>query len=206
MRDKIYEKIVTEINPDVENPQLSERSIRETLDTIVPDDISDDGVDEFVNKYIPLFKTMAGNVRKDVSDFVKKAKPKEEPKDVDDDKGDDAPKETEPKEGEGENPLDIIVDKLTALEKRLNEQEGKVSVARSKVELQADASKIYPDSVVRAASMDFDFSIDDAKDAFFNKLSEVAKLFNVKPEGGKADTEFDSESFLKRNRERSKYS
>lgn len=206
MKDKIYEKIVTEINPDVENPQLSERSIRETLDTIVPDDISEDGVDEFIDKYRPLFITMAGNVRKDVSDFVKKAKPKEEPKDVEDDEGDDAPKDTDSTKDEGDDPLDIIVGKLTALEKRLSEQEGKESVARSKVELQADASKIYPDSVVRAASMDFDFSIDDAKDAFFKKLSEVAKLFNVKPEGGKADTDFDAESFLKRNRERSKYS
>lgn len=204
MKEVIYERIVSEINPDVENPQLSERSIRETLDAIVPEDISEDGVDAFIESKMPLFVTMAGNVRKDVADFVKKAKPKPEPAVVDDPTDEDPPKK--PVEGGEENPLSAIMSEIAKLNKRFDEREGQVVVEKSKAELQNDAHKLYPENVVRVASMDFDFSVDNAKDVFFNKLSDVAKEFNVKPEGGKPDNDFKSEDFLKRNRERFKHS
>lgn len=205
MKNKIYERIVSEINPDVENPQLSERTIRETLDVIVPEDISEEGVDAFIEKQIPLFKTMAGNVRKDVSDFVKKTKPKAKPEDVDDPNGKETP-DTADDKGDEDDPLKVIMKELAEIKRKQEEQDNKRTVETSKAILEADALKLYPENVVRAASMDFNFSVDNAKEAFFNKLSEFAKLFNVKPEGGKPDAEFNSEDFLKRNRERFKHS
>lgn len=109
---------------------LSERSISEQLDTLIPLIVTDDTeLDEFVERVLPIFKTADANVKNDVSvgiqDYQKKNPVKPKPNDDDDSKV---------KGGEDEVSKALLA-RIEELEKKNaeNERRSQLSLRRSEV-------------------------------------------------------------------------
>lgn len=98
--------------------QLSERSINEMLDTLMPLIANDETeLTDFVEKVLPTFRTADGNVKNDISVGIKEykdANPIQEPQ---------KQKPTQTKEGEDEA-MKALREQLEAMQKRLNDADA----------------------------------------------------------------------------------
>ena len=197
---KIAEKISALINPDLENPQISDRTISETLEPLMSMVTEDESIDDFVARIQPIFNTIAGNVRKDVSTIVAKVKEQEtkEPKEPKEKVKDEKVKEPK-NEANDDTPewAKSLMDKIKELEQSNTERDrGRASELTQK-ELIEKAKKLYPSSVIDVASLDFDFSNEEANAKFETRLGVVASKMNVKPSNSKVDTTNDYDAFFK---------
>lgn len=109
---------------------LSERSISEQLDTLIPLIVTDDTeLDEFVERVLPIFKTADANVKNDVSvgiqDYQKKNPVKPKPNDDDDSKV----------KGSEDEVSKALLARIEELEKKNaeNERRSQLSLRRSEV-------------------------------------------------------------------------
>lgn len=200
----VAEKIGALVNPDKDNLQISERTIDETLDTLMPLVKEDETIDDFVKRIHPIFNTIAGNVRKDVSDIVAKVK-KKEGKDekivseVSDDKAESVIADArEDEDTDVPSWAKSLLDKVKELELSNAEINRQVAAKKNQKEILDEASKIYPPAVVELASLDFDFSGEDAKTKFDKRLSVVANKMNVKPSNAKSNQTNDYSDFYKK--------
>lgn len=74
-KQQAYENIVAQLTSNGETLSLSERSINEQLETLIPLLSNDDtGLDDFVKSCLPIFKTANANINNDVSFGIKKYK------------------------------------------------------------------------------------------------------------------------------------
>ena len=164
-----------------EKPQISERSILEATETLLTFAGEETELPDFMEKAKPFFKTFEGNLRAEVADKVKSAKAKEPEKEPE--------KETE-KEPAADEPawFKAFREKseadVLALQEKLKNAEVQKTVEELKTASINKAKGIYPDSVVDAAKLNFDFNKEGAEDAFINSCTEISKLFGVKPAKG----------------------
>jgi hypothetical protein len=108
-KEDAYKELVGKMTANGEKLNLSERSINEQLDTLIPVLANEETeLADFVVKVLPIFKTADANVRNDVSVSVKKIKEevtKPQPP-------------TQPQNAEG---LDALLERVKQLEVELEE-------------------------------------------------------------------------------------
>ena len=126
-------------------------------------------------------------MRAEVAEKVKSAKVKEPEKNPESSSGGIPPEPTPPAADEPawfkafreKSEADVL-----ALQERLKNAEVQKTVEELKTATINKAKGIYPDSVVDAAKLNFDFNKEGAEDAFINSCTEISKLFGVKPAKG----------------------
>lgn len=120
-KEEARKELVAKMTTNGERLNLSERSFNEQLDTLIPLLANDETeLDSFVGSVLPLFKTADANVRNDVSVSIneyKKANPVQS-------------KKVEEKEVD-----QALLDRLSALEVKLKENEAKEKASKARAEV-----------------------------------------------------------------------
>lgn len=183
-----------------ENPLVSERTIKETLENltaIVKDDIEEDKFLEYAKSQL---KTTEGQARKSSSDAVKKVeaerKPTPEPG--------KPKKETPPEDKKDEKPtwLDELMAEIGGIKQKLAEEDKRKTAEQVRESALAKA-KIYPQNVIDVASDGFDFGQENAETAFIEKVGRTAAKFGIVPERGNGEPQKpDFSAFTEKLKER----
>ena len=164
--------------------QLSERSINEMLDTLMPLVANEETeLSDFVEKVLPTFRTADGNVRHEVSAGINKYKEENPiPKKVD-----ETPKVDEAKEDETTKALK---EQLAAMQKRLDDadREKRMTETRkdfiSKVKEKGVKDSDWIKSYVSELTIGEDFDVETRVDAcvkLYNKTKASAGGEDVTP-------------------------
>ena len=159
------------------NSQISERTINEVLETLMPIVTEETSVEDFLKIADPVFNTIAGNVRKDVADALRKAKetkpaPKDEPK-----------KEEEPRDEDEPKWVKSLMQKFESYDQRFAEEDKRRTAEQVRKSAFAKAN-IYPQNVLEVAADGFDFGQENAEAAFIEKAARTAGKFGIVPEKG----------------------
>ena len=159
------------------NSQISERTINEVLETLMPVVTEETSAEDFLKIADPIFNTIAGNVRKDVADALRKAKetkpaPKDEPKKEEETQDDDEPKWVK-----------MLMQKFESYDQRFAEEDKRRAAEQVRKSAFAKAN-IYPQNVLEAAADGFDFSQENAEAEFIEKAARTAGRFGIVPEKG----------------------
>lgn len=194
-KEEAYKDLVAKLTANGEKLNLSERSINEQLEALMPLIANEETeLADFIGKVTPLFKTADANIRNDVSvgiaDFKKSYKPEEKKEEV------------KPEEKKAE--IDEVYAKLL---KRLDdlENESKANKAKETVNglKQSFIAKVKEKGVkddewlnfyLETAVIDENFDVDAKAEAclkFYNKSKAGIKT-DVTPEkgGGKSDDKY----------------
>lgn len=129
-KENAYKELVAKMTAKGEKLNLSERSINEQLEKLIPLIANDETeLADFIEKSLPFFKTADANVRNDISvgikDYIDKNPKVEEPK------------PQEPKSQEGNEEMRKILERLEGLEKRNSELETAELVKQKKNEIKS---------------------------------------------------------------------
>lgn len=129
-KEDAYKELVAKMTAKGEKLNLSERSINEQLEKLIPLIANDETeLADFIEKSLPFFKTADANVRNDVSvgikDYIDKNPKVEEPK------------PQEPKSQEGNEEMRKILERLEGLEKRNSELETAELIKQKKNEIKS---------------------------------------------------------------------
>lgn len=159
------------------NSQISERTINEVLETLMPIVTEETSVEDFLKIADPVFNTIAGNVRKDVADALRKAKeakpaPKDEPK-----------KEEEPQDEDEPKWVKSLMQKFESYDQRFAEEDKRRTAEQVRKSAFAKAN-IYPQNVLEVAADGFDFGQENAEATFIEKAARTAGRFGIVPEKG----------------------
>ena len=156
-----YKELVARMTAKGEKLNLSERSINEQIDTLMPLIANEEmELSDFVDKVIPVFNTSNANVRHDVSsgiDAYKKANPNVT--------------ETKKKSEEGEKD-DELTKRLKALEEKLEaaENEKKTQSVRSQLSAKLKEKGVkdesWIDNLLSEINITSDIDVDAKADAY----------------------------------------
>ena len=129
-KENAYKELVAKMTAKGEKLNLSERSINEQLEKLIPLIANDETeLADFIEKSLPFFKTADANVRNDISvgikDYIDKNPKVEEPK------------PQEPKSQEGNEEMRKILERLEGLEKRNSELEIAELIKQKKNEIKS---------------------------------------------------------------------
>lgn len=194
-KEEAHKDLVARLTAKGEKLNLSERTINEQLDALMPLIANEETeLADFLDKVAPLFKTADANVRNDVSvgiaDFKKSYKPEEK-------KGEVKPEE---KKAEADEAYAKLLKRLDDLENESKANKAKETVNGLK---QSFVAKVKEKGVkddewlnfyLETAVIDENFDVDAKAEAclkFYNKSKSGIKT-DVTPEkgGGKSDDKY----------------
>lgn len=189
-KDEARKELMGKIPEKGQTLNLSERSINEQLDTLMPLIANDETeLNDFISKVLPIFKTADGNVKNDVSVGINKYKTENPVQ---------QPKKQEPQKQEPTNKADDanaeLIKRLTELENKLaqQEKEKKTSDIRaeiiSKLKEKGVEDTEWSNSLVSEIHIADDFNVDEKVESYlklYNK-SKSAVNANASPEGATA--------------------
>lgn len=189
-KEEAYKDLVSKMTARGEKLDLSERSINEQLDTLMPMVANDETeLSDFVEKTLPLFKTANANIRNDVSVGINKYKTEHsiaDPKST--------ASHTENKEGS-----------KSEFEKRIEALELELAIAKREKQLTDIRKSIigklkdkgvkneeWVNSLLSEVSITDDFDVDAKVESYLNlyNKSQAQTTRNATPEGatgGKGD-------------------
>ncbi len=194
-KEEAYKDLVAKLTANGEKLNLSERSINEQLEALMPLIANEETeLADFIGKVAPLFKTADANIRNDVSvgiaDFKKSYKPEEKKEEV----------KPEKKEPTADDAYEKLLKRLDDLE-----NEAKANKAREIVNglKQSFIAKVKENGVkddewlnfyLETAVIDENFDVDAKAESclkFYNKSKAGIKT-DVTPEkgGGKSDDKY----------------
>ena len=188
-KDEAYKELVAKLTSKGEKLNLSERSINEHLDTLMPlfaDEETE--MSDFIEKVLPVFKVSDSNIRHDVSvgiaDFKKSYTP-------DVKKGDK--KEPEAKEDK----FAELLEKINALEaaNKANEAKDKIRVLRkdfiSKAKEKGVKDEDWLSGYIDEIGLNEDFDVDARVESCLKLYNKSRSTINpdVTPKGGGGNTE-----------------
>lgn len=178
-----------------EKLNLSERSINEHLDNLMPLLANDETeLNAFVQQILPLMKTADANVRHDVSvgiaDFKKVYKPTTEP----------ITKNNDGEGGSGNSSNDDLLNRIAALEEKLkkSEEESKIKsikmnfIAKAKEKGVSDEEwlKDYVDEINIGTDIDVDAKVDSCLKFFNKSKAQLGGDVTPKNAGGNVDDKY----------------
>lgn len=178
-----------------EKLNLSERSINEHLDNLMPLLANDETeLNAFVQQILPLMKTADANVRHDVSvgiaDFKKVYKPTTEP----------ITKNNDGEGGSGDSSNDDLLNRIAALEEKLkkSEEESKIKsikmnfIAKAKEKGVSDEEwlKDYVDEINIGTDIDVDAKVDSCLKFFNKSKAQLGGDVTPKNAGGNVDDKY----------------
>ena len=194
-KEEAHKDLVARLTAKGEKLNLSERTINEQLDALMPLIVNEETeLADFLDKVAPLFKTADANVRNDVSigiaDFKKSYKPEEKKEEVKDDK----------KDPQADDAYAKLLKRLDDLENEAKANKAKETVNGLK---QSFIAKVKEKGVkddewlnfyLETAVIDENFDVDAKAEAclkFYNKSKAGIKP-DVTPErgGGKSDDKY----------------
>lgn len=194
-KEEAHKDLVARLTAKGEKLNLSERTINEQLDALMPLIANEETeLADFIDKVTPLFKTADANVRNDVSvgiaDFKKSYKPEEKKEEVKDDK----------KDPQADDAYARLLKRLDDLENESKANKAKETVNSLK---QSFVAKVKEKGVkddewlnfyLETAVIDENFDVDAKAEAclkFYNKSKSGIKT-DVTPEkgGGKSDDKY----------------
>lgn len=191
-KKEVFEKIKAKFE---KTSQISDRTINETLEPLMAIVTEETTLEDFLKIANPIFETIAGNLRKDVAEAVKNIKvdkpnpPKDEPKD----------KKDTPSDTDEPAWLSKLMSKFEDYDKRFEEEDKRKTAERIKQDAIAKVSKLYPQNVIEVVTDGFNFNIENAEDAFIEKVGNTASKFGITPEKGSGkDTKKPDFSALKK--------
>lgn len=163
-KEEAYKDLVSKLTARGEKLDLSERSINEQLDTLMPIVANDETeLSDFVDKTLPLFKTANANVRNDVSVGINKYKSENSiPQ---------QPTETDPLKKEEKTELEL---RLVALETELaNEKRAKqlADIRKSvigKLKDKGVKNEEWVNTLLSEVSITDDFDVDAKVESYLN--------------------------------------
>lgn len=178
-----------------EKLNLSERSINEHLDNLMPLLANDETeLNAFVQQILPLMKTADANVRHDVSvgiaDFKKVYKPTTE----------QITKNNDGEGGSGDSSNDDLLNRIAALEEKLkkSEEESKIKsikmnfIAKAKEKGVSDEEwlKDYVDEINIGTDIDVDAKVDSCLKFFNKSKAQLGGDVTPKNAGGNVDDKY----------------
>ena len=194
-KEEAHKDLVARLTAKGEKLNLSERTINEQLDALMPLIANEETeLADFIDKVTPLFKTADANVRNDVSvgiaDFKKSYKPEEKKEEV----------KPEEKKTEADDAYAKLLKRLDYLENESKANKAKETVNGLK---QSFVAKVKEKGVkddewlnfyLETAVIDENFDVDAKAEAclkFYNKSKAGIKT-DVTPErgGGKSDDKY----------------
>ena len=192
-KKQAYENIVAQLTPNGETLSLSERSINDQLETLIPLLATEETeLADFVKSCFPIFKTANANVNNDVSRGIKKYK-------------EEHPEPTNPTEPT--NPDDTkseLEKRLAEMEKKFAEQEkaGKIVDVKKKLSdaLKAKGVKneAWLDFVMNETTIDVDCDIEEKAETLLKSYNKfVASVDPCPVPGGGAGSGSGSQSLDK---------
>lgn len=197
-KEDAYKELVRIMTEKGEKLNLSERSINEHLDNLMPLLANDETeLNAFVQQILPLMKTADANIRHDVSvgiaDFKKGYKPTTEP----------ITTITKNNGGEGggdDSSNDDLLNRLTALEEKLkkSEEESKIKsiktnfIAKAKEKGVSDEEwlKDYVDEINIGSDIDIDAKVESCLKFFNKSKAQLGGDFTPKSAGGNVDDKY----------------
>lgn len=201
--EEVCKELAKRLTPNGEKLNLSERSIREQAETLLPIIANDDTeLADFVEKILPIFKTADNNIRNDVSLGIKDFKDKNPlPKIQVKDEGDNnKSSELEKRLAELEKKL-ADADKRSMIEKRKSEV-----VAKMKEKGVKDISWI--NSLLEEVNLDVeDFDVDARSEKYLTmynkKVSNIQK--DVTPDEAKSSDIAEEKRILNKIKDAKKF-
>ena len=189
-KEEAYKDLVSKLTARGEKLDLSERSINEQLDTLMPMIANDETeLSNFVEKTLPLFKTANANIRNDVSVGINKYKA-EHP--ITDQKPTAPP--TEGKEGsksEFEKRIEALELELATAKREKQLTDIRKSII-GKLKDKGVKNEEWVNSLLSEVSITDDFDVDAKVESYLNlyNKSQAQTTRNATPEGatgGKGD-------------------
>lgn len=169
-KDQAYKELVAKMTANGEKLNLSERSINEQLEALIPLVASEETeINDFIEKCLPIFKTSNANVRNDVSNGIKSyidANPYK--------KVDDVKKEAKKPEDDVNKEL---LERLASLEEKLtlSEKEKKVSSVKATLIEKMKSKGVKDDEwindFISEITITEDFDVE-------NKVESFVKIYN----------------------------
>ena len=180
-KEDALKELKSKIPTNGEKLNLSERSIKEQIETLLPLMVTEETeLDDFVTKVLPIFRTADANVRNDVSVGIKQFKDNNQKHDNDD----ETPK---PNQDGNSDELSKLLQRITELEKKNKETEKskKISERRSdiisKMQEKGCKNKEWIEDFLNEVNLDVDdFNVDERVEKYlkvFNK-SKAARANN----------------------------
>lgn len=159
-----YKELVGKMTANGEKLNLSERSINEQLDTLIPVLANEETeLADFVAKILPIFKTADANVRNDVAVSIKKIKEEVE--------------KAKPKDPEKLDGLEALLEKVQQLEKELNDNKKQQKSANIRKDLfnklkgKGVSDEDWLNSLLNEITIDDDFDVEA-------KTTSLLSLYN----------------------------
>lgn len=206
-KEQAFEKIKALLGA---NKQISDRSINESLETLIKFAGEETELDDFANLILPTFKTMEGQIRNEVAEKSKEIELKKQktPEQLEAERkaAEEAAKKKEPEGGEPEW-FKAYREKqeadLKALQDKLSGQEAAKTIEQRKSDVLSKLKDKYPEQVLKNAQRNFDWSKDTAEQDLDAVCVEVAADFGVKPlsGGGGGGDKTDAAYFAERKKE-----
>lgn len=201
-KDQAYKELVAKMTAKGEKLNLSERSINEQLDTLIPLIATEESeLSDFIEKCLPLFKTADANIRNDVSGGIKTYIDANPYKKVETEKVDT---KSNKDKGDGIEVNAELLKRLEALEVELNtaKKEKQIANIRNDVFAKMKGKGVKNDEWINdfLAEIEIteDFDVDSKVDTyvkFYNK-SQSKVNYDVSPEeangGGQGNTYINS--------------
>ncbi|MBQ2398422.1 MAG: hypothetical protein II304_15515 [Bacteroidales bacterium] len=168
-KEEAYKELVGKIPSKGQTLNLSERSINEQLDTLMPLIANEETeLNDFIEKVLPVFKTADGNVKNDVSVSIQKYKeehPVQEP----------TKKKAEPQTGKNDDTeLAKLLGRLEAMESELaNAKREKLvldtkSTLIAKLKEKGVKDESWANALLSEINITDDFDVDSKVDAYVN--------------------------------------
>lgn len=199
-KDDARKELMSQIPSKGQTLNLSERSINEQLDTLIPLIANEETeLNDFITKVLPVFKTADGNVKNDVSAGINEYKKNNPP--VEGQK----PQKTTPQTGEEEKDSELLK-RLAALEKEIEDNKKAKTITDIRRKLVSEIKNKgvkddeWIDSFVSEISITEDFDVDSKAEHYvgvYNKMN-ARVTSNVTPQNaGGVTTDKDLNDFIK---------
>lgn len=184
-REEAYKELVAKLTPNGEALNLSERSINEQIETLLPLVANEETeLNDFVSKVLPLVKTADSNVRRDVSVGITRYKEEHPVQQAN-------PTSTQNHNVEDEK-LSAYIKKVEELEARFAREEETKVISSIKKDLMAKLQEKgvkdtdWINSLIQEIDVTKDFKVEDKLDAYvklYNKSNAITPP-SVTPRGG----------------------
>lgn len=193
-KEDAYKHLVGKMTPNKgQTLNMSERSINEMLDTLIPLIANDETeLDSFIESVLPMFKTADLNVKNDVTGGIKKYQ-EENPK----------PSTTQSTPG---NTNDAVVEEMR---KRLEKMESEYNSRLEKERIESTRQQIieklkgkgvkdkeWVNSLLSEITITKDFDIDTKVESYLNLYNKIQAQFNpnLTPNGAGGTSQKDDET------------
>lgn len=167
-KDEAYKELVARMTAKGEKLNLSERTMKRQLETLIKHVANDEmELNDFVKEVLDDFKELDGQYRKDNSDFIKeweKTHPQNEPK-----------SKEEPKPNEGDDAMAKLLARIDELEKKDADREREKTLSKTKGELKKSLkakgikNDEWIDLMLQKVNVSEDFDM-DAETEYYLKL------------------------------------